>query len=341
MAQNQTCSDDTIRFARLLLDPEDYCDIVGISLKNWAFGPRVGGAGGNESQHKFWARMRNSGKATQGALQKFIKFLEVKHQLSFLSPLETPLKLGAWSGLEDIIRLEAGEEGLEGFRQVILASDNLQKVAEFGGPKALAAELHRAPTSSFFEIFHVCADELEKNNSINWKAVLAPIHIFVASYLIFSWLVETHPDKAEGFLAVRKLVCGNPTHRGPQFALARWLATAQNELGFKTKTQFYAALSPNQDPENARIEWSKVGNGRDVPPLPRLRDDLKRIFKDSPIHNLNSELYEQLDLGLWYCSYVARSYKYLQKHNVTKARKVFLVAATEVERARLDTNHVS
>lgn len=341
MAQNQTCSDDTIRFARLLLDPEDYCDIVGVSLKNWVFGPRVGGVGGNESQHKFWTRMRKSGKVTPSALQKFINFLEEKFQLSFLSPQETPLQLGAWTGFEGIIRLKAGEKELEGFRQVIIASDYLQKVAESGGPKALAAELRRATDSGYIEIFHKCADEFDKSNSVNWKAVLAPVHIFFASYFIFALLIETHPDKAEGFKDIRKLVCGNATRRGPQFALARWLATAQNELGYETKTQFYAALSPNKDPENARIEWSKVGSGRDVPPLSRLRDDLKMVFKDSQTHKLNSELFERLDLGLWYCSYVARSYKYLQKHNFTKARKVFLLAATEVERAWFNTNHVT
>ncbi len=86
MTQVQIASNDDMRLARFLLDPEDYCDIVGVSLKNSMLGARVGCVGGNEAQHKFWTRARKTGNATKTAVTKFIRYLEAKHRLSAQGP---------------------------------------------------------------------------------------------------------------------------------------------------------------------------------------------------------------------------------------------------------------
>ncbi|SFO42945.1 hypothetical protein SAMN04487859_1533 [Roseovarius lutimaris] len=333
MTQTQIPSDENTQFARLLLDPEDYCNIVGVSLKNFMLGPRVGGVGGNEAQHRFWTRMRKTGSATKTAVTKFIRQLEAKHRLSFLSPQDVPpevIRLGAWSIAQPGLR-ERGTHTLEAVQRAVLASDHLQAVVTSGGTKALASELRRVPKSRVAPLFHECASMLETTNRADLQAIMAPIHIFMASVFVFNLLIETGPDRTEGVLALHKLACGDAIRRGPRLALARWLDTAQGALGYETKSVFYAALSPHLDPENARIEWSKVASGRDMPPLDRLRSDLKRVVELSGACKASSDHYHRLDLGLCYCAFVARSYAYLQKQNVTKARKPFLLAAAEVE----------
>lgn len=75
-----------------------------------------------------------------------------------------------------------------------------------------------------------------------------------------------------------------------------------------------------------------------MPPLDRLRKDLKRVSETPEVCKTNSDLFDRLDLGLCYCAFVARSYRYLQKQNVTKARKVFLLAAAEVEHGWSEAN---
>lgn len=340
MNQTQIPFVENERFARLLLDPEDYCEIVGVSLKNSMLGPRVGGVGGNEAQHRFWARARKTGNATKTAVTKFIRHLEAKHRLSFPSPQDVPpevIRLGAWSIAQPGLR-ERGTQSLEAVQRAVLASDHLQEVLTLGGPQALASELRRMPKSRVASLFHDCASRLETTNRADLRAIMAPLHIFMASVLIFNLLIETGPDKTESVHILRKLVCGDANRRGPRLALARWLNTAQGELGYKTKTDFYASLSPHLDPESARIEWSKVASGRHVPPLDRLRTDLKRVSETSGACKANSDLHDRLDLGLWYCAFVARSYAHLQKQNVTKARKVFLLAAAEVEQGWSEAN---
>jgi len=333
MTQTQIPSDENTQFARLLLAPEDYCDIVGMPLKNSMLGPRVGGVGGNEAQHRFWTRARKTGNATKTAVTKFIRHLEAKHRLSFLSPQDVPpevIRLGAWSIAQPGLR-ERGVHTLEAVQRAVLASDHLQEVVTLGGTQALASELRRMPKSHVAPLFHECASTLETTNRADLRAIMAPIHIFMASVFVFNLLIETGPDRTESVLALRKLACGDAIRKGPRLALARWLDTAQGALGYETKSGFYAALSPHLDPEIARIEWSKVASGRDVPPLDRLRNDLKRVSETSDVCKANSDLHDRLDLGLCYCAFVARSYRYLQKQNVTKARKVFLLAAAEVE----------
>lgn len=343
MTQTQIPFDENTQFARLLLGPEDYCTIVGVSLKNFMFGPRVGGIGGNEAQHKFWTRMRKTGNATKTAVAKFSRQLEAKHRLSFLSPQDVPpdvIRLGAWAIAQPGLR-ERGVHTLKAIQDAVLASDHLQEIVTSGGPKALASELRRVPKSRVAPLCHDCASMLETTNRADLQAIMAPIHIFMASVFVFNLLIEAGPDRLESVLVLRKLACGDATRRGPRLALARWLDTAQGALGYKTKTDFYAALSPDLDPENARIEWSKVASGRDVPPLDRLRTDLKRICEASDNCKTNSELYDRLDLGLWYCAFVARSYTYLQRQNVTKASKVFLLAAAEVEESWREANQTA
>lgn len=333
MTQDQIPSNDEMRFARLLLDPEDYCDIVGVSLKNSMLGPRVGGVGGNEAQHRFWTRALKTGNATKTAVTKFIRHLEAKHRFSFLSPQDVPpevIRLGAWSIAEPGLR-DRGAHTLKAVQEAVLASDHLQEVVTSGGPKALASELSRMQNSRVAPLFHDCASMLETTNRADLRAIMAPIHIFMASVFVFNLIIETGPDRPESVLLLRKLACGDATRRGPRLALARWLDTAQSALGYETKSGFYAALSPHLDPESARIEWSKVASGRDVPPLDRLRKDLKRVSETPEVCKTNSDLHDRLDLGLCYCAFVARSYRYLQKQNVTKARKVFLLAAAEME----------
>ncbi len=333
MTKAQIPSNDDMRLARILLDPEDYCDIVGVSLKNFMLGPRVGGVGGNEAQHRFWTRARKTGNTTKAAVAKFIRHLEAKHRPSFLSPQDVPpevIPLGAWSIAEPGLR-KRGAHTLEAVQRAVLASDHLQEVLTLGGTQALASELRRMPKSRVAPLFHDCASTLETTNRADLRVIMAPIHIFMASVFVFNLLIETGPDRTESVLSLRKLACGDAIRRGPRLALARWLDTAQRELGYKTKTNFYAALSPHLDPESARIEWSKVASGRDVPPLDRLRTDLKRVSETSNACKANSDLHDWLDLGLCYCAFVARSYTYLQKQNVTKARKPFLLAAAEVE----------
>lgn len=324
---------NNIRLARLLLDPEDYCDIVGVSLKNFMLGPRFGGVGGNEAQHRFWTRARKTGNATKTAVTKLIRHLEAKHRLSFRSSQGVPpemIQLGAWSIAEPGLR-ERGGQTLKTARGAVLASDYLQEVVTSGGTRALASELRRVPQSRVAPLFHESGTRLETTNRGDLRVIMAPIHIFVASFAVFNLLIETGPDKTQSLLMLHKLVCGDASSRGPRLALARWLDTAQGELGYKTKSDFYADLSPHLDPENARIQWSKVASGRDVPPLDRLRTDLKRVCEVSDICKAKSDLHDRLDLGLWYCAFVARSYTYLKKQNVTKAHKVFLLAAAEVE----------
>lgn len=333
MTQTQIPSDENTQFARLLLDPEDYCDIVGMPLKNSMLGPRVGGVGGNEAQHRFWTRARKTGNATNTAVAKFIRHLEAEHRLSFLCPQDVPpevIRLGAWSIAEPGLR-KRGAHTLKAVQDVVLASDHLQAVVTSGGTKALASELRRVLKSRVAPLFHECASMLETTNRADLRAIMAPIHIFMASVFVFNLLIETGPDRTEGVLALHKLACGDAIRRGPRLALARWLDRAQGALGYEMKSVFYAALSPHLDPESARIEWSKVASGRDVPPLDRLRNDLKRVSESSDVCKANSDLHDRLDLGLCYCAFVARSYRYLQKQNVTKARKVFLLAAAEVE----------
>ena len=210
--------------------------------------------------------------------------------------------------------------------------------ATFSRPKALASQLRRVPKSRVAPLFHDCASMLETTNRADLRAIMAPIHIFMASVFVFNLIVETGPDKPESVLLLRKLACGDATSRGPRLALARWLDTAQSALGYETKSGFYAALSPHLDTESARIEWSKVANGRHVPPLDRLRTDLKRVIETSGAGKANSDLHDRLDLALWYCAFVARAYAHLQKQNVTKARKVFLLAAAEVEQSWNEVN---
>lgn len=340
MTQTQIPSDENTQFARLLLDPEDYCDIVGVSLKNSMLGPRVGGVGGNEAQHRFWTRALKTGNATKTAVTKFIRYLEAKHRFSFLSPQDMPnevIRLGTWSIAEPGLR-DRGAHTLKAVQDAVLASDYFQEVVASGGPKALASELRRVPKSRVAPLFYDCASMLETTNRADLRAIMAPIHMFMASVFVFNLIIETGPDRPESVLLLRKLACGDAARRGPRLALARWLDTAQSALGYETKSGFYAALSPHLDPESARIEWSKVASGRDVPPLDRLRKDLKHVSETPEVCKINSDLHDRLDLGLCYCAFVARSYRYLQKQNVTKARKVFLLAAAEVEQGWSETN---
>jgi hypothetical protein len=342
MTQVQIPTNDNLRLARLLLDPEDYCDIVGVSLKNLMLGPRVGGVGGNEAQHRSWARMRKTGNATKTAVTKFIRQLGAKHRYSFIVSQDVPpeeIRLGAWSIALPGLHKRAPNT-LKAVKGAVLASDHLQEVVTLGGTQALASELRRMPKSRINRLFHDCASMLETTNRADLRVIMAPVHIFMASVFVFNLIIETGPDRTESVLMLQRLVCGDANRRGPRLALARWLYTAQGELGYKTKTDFYAALSTDLDPENARIEWSKVASGRYVPPLDRLRIDLKRICEASDICQANSDLHDRLDLGLWYCAFVARSYTYLQKQNVTitKARKVFLLAAAEVEEGLIEAN---
>lgn len=263
MTQPKIAFDENKRFARLLLDPEDYCDIVGVSLKNFMLGPRVGGVGGNEAQHKFWTRALKTGNVTETAFTKFIKYLEAKHRLFFSSPQNVPpemVRLGAWCVAEPGLR-ERGPYTLKAIQDAVLASDHLQEVVIAGGPKALASELRQIQESRVAPIFRDCASRLEATNRADLRAIMAPIHILMASALVFNLMIETEPERHESVLALQKLVCGNAISRGPHLALARWLDTAQNALGYKTKSAFYTALSPHLDPERARIEWSKVASG--------------------------------------------------------------------------------
>lgn len=340
MTQTQIPFDENERFARLLLHPDDYCDIVGLSLKNLMLGQRVGGVGGNEAQHRSWTRMRKTGSTTKTAVTKFIRHLEAKHGISLPPPQDVPpeeIRLGAWSIAQPDLR-ERGAQTLEAVQRAVLASDHLQAVVTLGGTQALASELRRMPKSRVASLFHDCASRLETTNRADLRAIMAPIHIFMASVLIFNLLIETGPGKTESVHILRKLVCGDANRRGPHLALARWLNTAQGELGYKTKIDFYASLSPHLDAESARIEWSKVASGRHVPPLDRLRTDLKRVSETSDACKANSDLHDRLDLGLWYCAFVARSYAHLQRQNVIKARKVFLLAAAEVEQGWSEAN---
>lgn len=333
MTQPQIPFDENERFARLLLNPDDYCEIVGVSLKNSMLGPRVGGVGGNEAQHRFWTRALKTGDATKTAATKFMRYLETMHRLSLPRPQDVPpevTRLGAWSIAEPGLR-KRGKQTLETVQRVVLASDRLQEVLTFGGTQALASELRQMPKSRVASLFHDCARRLETTNRADLRAIMAPLHIFMASVIVFNLLIETGPDRSESIRSIRKLACGDAIRRGPRLALARWLDAAQGELGYKTKTDFNASLSPHLDPESARIEWSKVASGREVPPLDRLRNDLKRVCDTSEFCKANPDLHDRLDLGLWYCAFVARSYRYLQKQNVTKARKVFLLAAAVVE----------
>lgn len=343
MTQTQIPFDENKRFARLLLNPDDYCDIVGVSLKNSMLGTRFGGAGGNEAQHRFWTRARTTGNATKTAVTKFIRYLEAKHRLSLPRPQDAPpevTRLGAWSIAEPGLR-KRGKQTLEAVQRVVLASDHLQEVLTSGGTQALASELRQMQKPRVASLFHDCARRLETTNRADLRAIMAPIHIFMASIFVFNLIVETGPDKPESVLLLRKLACGDATRRGPRLALARWLDTAQSALGYETKSGFYAALSPHLDPESARIEWSKVASGRHVPPLDRLRTDLKRVIETSDACKANSDLHDQLDLGLWYCAFVARSYAHLQKQNVTKPRKVFLLAAVEVAQSWSEANQTA
>ncbi|MFZ7090768.1 hypothetical protein [Primorskyibacter sp. 2E233] len=340
MTQTLIPFDQNERFARLLLDPEDYCDIGGMSLKNFMLGARVGGVGGNEAQHRSWTRMRKTGKATKASVSKFIGNLEAKYQLSFANPFDVRsevLQLGRWSIAEPGLRAR-GARTLKAIEHAVVASDHFQGVAACGGPKALAAELRRAPKSRVAPLFHDCASLLETTNRADLRVIMAPIHIYVVSVVVFNLLIETGPDRPKSVQSLRKLACGDDTRRGPRLALASWLDTAQGELRYETKSGFYAALSPHLDPETARIEWSKVASGRDVPPLDRLRNDLKRVSETSDVCKANSDLHDQLDLGLCYCAFVARSYEYLRKQNATKAHKVFLLAAAEVEESWSEAN---
>ncbi|OWU66535.1 hypothetical protein ATO2_18330 [Roseovarius sp. 22II1-1F6A] len=251
-------------------------------------------------------------------------------------PIEV-IRLGTWSIAEPVLR-DRGAHTLKAVQDAVLASGYLQGVVASGGPKALASQLRRVPKSRVAPLFHDCASMLETTNRADLRAIMAPIHIFMASVFVFNLIVETGPDKPESVLLLRKLACGDATSRGPRLALARWLDTAQSALGYETKSGFYAALSPHLDTESARIEWSKVANGRHVPPLDRLRTDLKRVIETSGAGKANSDLHDRLDLALWYCAFVARSYAHLQKQNVTKARKVFLLAAAEVEQSWNEVN---
>lgn len=331
----------TMRYARLLLEPEDYADIIGISIKNWALGSRIGGVGGNEAQHRSWTRMRRTGKATKCATEKLIKHIEIQHQLSFLNPFASSsdvTELGTWAVVEPGLS-ERAKETLTEIRRATLASNHLQQVAESNGPIEFAEELRRARSSHYSDIFHDCAADLARTNNVDYKVMMAPVHVFVASALVFNLLIETHPNKDEGLSAVRSLVHGDDTLSGPGLAMARWLMTVKRELGYETKTKLYAALSPRLDPDDARIQWSKIGNGRVIPPLDSTRAKLKNAIKEANIDTGGSALVERLNLGLWYCTFVARSYHYLRCQNAAKKDEVFLRALAEVEESWGKSSH--
>jgi len=341
MAQNENVEID--RYLRLLLDPDDYAAMLGVSIKDHFFGPQLPGPEGNQALRRAYDRARLSGGMTEKAFNKLCDFSLEHHQLGIPDPANVPpdvVAMGPWGFAESTIR-QFAPETVALLRDVVGASNNLHSVARRDGVQAFAAELRRVPSSaSGAVLYHNCADRVLGSNTGDSESAMAPLHIYVATLLLLAFLFETMPNKNDALVMMKRLVLGSSDREGPRLALGRWMDTARNRLGYRTKTEFYQSLSNQLDErlhpeyaENIRIEWSKVANGRVCPPLPKMRQALERSVEKSHVGEVGCDLHERLDLGLCYVSFITRSHQYLVKGGVSDPDRVFDLALSEVLKA--------
>ncbi|MBS4011474.1 MAG: hypothetical protein KGZ72_12055 [Roseovarius sp.] len=312
---------------KLFLDPEDYADIAGVSLKSVLFGPKIEGKGGNASWHKSYDRMRTTRNVTHTSERNLRKFIENIFHISLLHPDTLPPEvheLGPWSFAKGALS-ERTPETYKALLTIVRASKVAESIGRNQGPKAFAAKLRMMQSDSANFLFQGCADRLEATNSTNYVHAMAPLHIFMAVMLLFARELELWGDDESTLENLHRLVEGSCELPGPQLALGRWMDTARCETGFNSKTAFFEALSLNFN-ENKRIEWQKVSSGKVLPRLTRLRADLNRCFEKLDGFSPGCELHKRLELGLILSTFVARSCEYLKKCGMERPERIYAAA---------------
>ena len=319
---------------KLILDPEDYADIAGVSLKTVLFGPKIEGQGGNASWHKSYDRTRKSRSITPTSERKLKKFIEGIFQITLLHPDTLPPEaheLGPWSFANGILSKRTPKT-YKALLSVVRASKVAENIGRTQGPKAFAANIRTIPSNSANFLFQECADSIEETNTTDYLRAMAPLHIFIAVTLLFALTMERWGGDEITVESLHRLVEGSDDLPGPQLALGRWMDTARCELGFNSKTAFFEALSLNFN-ENKRIEWQKVNSGKVLPRLTRLREDLYRCFEKLDGCSPGCELHERLDSGLILSTFVARSCEYLKKCGLERPERIYAAALEHAELA--------